>query len=154
RAADVHAAQVAQLGRAGLVEADEVAQDQIVVAVQLDAVGGVAGDDVAGPGRRAADDVAAGAGVDEHADVAVAHGCGTAGVGADVVAFDQVSRRAASADHDPVLLVAADDVAGRGRGAAERIIAGAARDVDAVARVRECGRAGDIRADGVAGHDV
>ena len=65
-----------------------------------------------------------------HAVALVGDGGGTGGVGADVVALDDGVRRAAP-DVDGVVAVAGDDVAGRGRGAADGDGRRADHDADA-----------------------
>src|SRR5262249_50380168 len=104
------------------VRADQVALDEVAGnggAVQPDALvagaDAVIGNDVAGAGRAAADRV--GRAVDEDAAVGVAEGLpaaagclAAAGVGADVIAGDEIAVRAAG-DADPVPGVGGDDVA-------------------------------------------
>ena len=88
----------------------------------------VAGDDVAGGGRRAADDVADGGQLD--AVVAVGDGDGAGAVGADEVALDGVVADGAGVDAvgDAVAAVAGDDVAVARGGAADGVVGAAQQD--------------------------
>src|SRR5262249_24261970 len=82
-------------GGASSIRADEVAGHQVVVrsrAADLHAVGGVARGHIARAGGGAADGVAGGAEVDDHAG-AVGERGGAGGVGTDPVAHHQVARR-------------------------------------------------------------
>ena len=72
-------------------------------------------------------------------------------IGADKVALDQVVVR--EVDHHAGIAVARDDVAGRGRGAADQVARGPLVDHDAV-DVGHSASAGDVRADQVARDDV
>src|SRR5262249_46192862 len=114
----------------------------------------VAGNDV--PGRTgAADDRVDGA-ADGHAgQAAVGHG-GVAGlVEADVVPLDDVAHRGRAADDHAAEaevaggVVAADDVPGGGRGAAEQV-AGRSAERDSVAEVALGSAGGGVEADDVA----
>ena len=124
---------------AGGVGADVVAFDLVgagAAARDDDAVTAVAGDQVARPGGGAADRVVGRAVQDHDAAVvcrAVAQRAG--GVGADVVALDLVGAGAAVADFDALLVVAGDQVARAGGGAADRVVGGAVQDPDTVAIV-------------------
>ena len=88
----------------------------------------VAGDDVAGGGRRAADDVADGGQLD--AVLVVGDGDGAGAVGADEVALDGVVADGAGIDAvgDAVAAVAGDEVAGARDGAADGIVVAAQED--------------------------
>src|SRR5262249_29245648 len=118
-----------------------------------------AADEVAGARRRAADGVAAG----EHGDAAVgvADGGVAGDVGADVVALDHVVRGADAGEFDAAeAAVAADDVAGRRRRAADDVAphdgaGGGAVQLHAgrvvvPAQVAQRGGAGGVGADEVA----
>src|SRR5262249_19126108 len=96
-----------------------VAEDAIPGAgFDVNAVAGVEGNGVAGPGRRAADRVVA-PGLDAHAVVAVVQVAGAVGRRADEVSLDEVARRVRIADGDSGLSVAGDHVAGTGGLAAD-----------------------------------
>src|SRR5581483_6983466 len=167
---------VAGVGHRGLpysIGADVVAPDHVGVGAdvgRLDAVAAVAGDDVAlggvvdAVGVRA-DAVAARAAAQEDAVLAVGQGGGPGGVGADVVAGDDVLRGADVADLDAERAVGRDDVAFQVIADAVAVAADAvapgpgdepdahaepAADEVAVAQ----GGAGDVGADAVAGDDV
>src|SRR5262249_28838820 len=145
---------VAVAARAGVVGADEVAGHDVAGgagAADLSAVVAVAGDDVAGAGGRASDRVVGGGGSDDHALVDVAQRARPGQVGADEVALDDIVRGVAELQGDAEVVVAGDDVAGRRRGAANRI----ARRVDAdAAVVAQGGRARSVGADKVPGHEA
>src|SRR5262249_26491973 len=118
---------VALGGRAGGVGADEVALDEVVggraaadIHPDAQARAGVAGDDVAGAGLRAADGVAGRVGDLQAVAVAQARRPGRGQ--ADGVALDHVAGRAAIADRHPVAGVAGDDVAGPRIGAADGVV--------------------------------
>src|SRR5207248_738066 len=151
---------VAQLGRAGGVEADDVAFDDVVVragARDPDAVAVVAGDDVA-PARAGASDGVARGTVDLHAVARVAHVERTGGVGADVVAGDRVRGR-------PRILkehtgkVARDDVALGGvvdpvAVRADAVARAATGEIDPGPVIAQGGRPGRVGADVIAGDDA
>src|SRR5262249_41232507 len=138
--------------------ADEVAQHHVgrrADVLDLDALGAVAAEDVTGPGRGAADGVAARRVEDEHAVGDVTQGGGAVLVRADEVARDDVARRAAVAEHHVAgevgqRAVAADDVTGPGDGAAEGVCRRAVGDLYAVAEVSKGGGAVHVGADVVA----
>lgn len=101
---------------AGGIGADEVAGDQVAGrprADDVDAVAGVARDDVLRPRRRTADRVRLGTRVDEDADIGVAHRDRAGLVRADEVPRHEVADRGGERDIDAVA-VAADDVAAAG----------------------------------------
>src|SRR5262249_26237592 len=138
---------------ADVVALDHVARGRPGVPEEVGGVGDVnavpvARDDVAGPGRRAADRVVAGA--DDLDAIKQVAQRGTAGdVGADVIPLD-LHPRGAVVDQDGAQpAVAADDVAGAGGAAADRI-AGTAGDFDARQLVPQRSGAGGIEADEVA----
>src|SRR5262249_20122633 len=138
-AADQEAvAQVAEGARAIAGQPDVVAGDRVVVHVEAEchAIAVVAADDVAGSSGRAADGVAGRVGADRDAVPQIPQGPGSGPVGAEVVAHDHVANRAGAADADTVAGVAADDVAGPGRGTADRVIL-RRLDRDTAGRVRE-----------------
>ena len=85
----------------------------------LDAVVAVAGDDVAGARDAAADRVRRRV-IQDHAAAVVAEAVAAGDVGADVVAGDRVPRGAV-VEQDALVVVAGDDVAQRGLGAADRV---------------------------------
>src|SRR5262249_11775164 len=135
--------------------------------VEPDADAGVAGDQVAGAGRRAADLLGRGRLADEDA-VEVGDRRRAAGVGADDVALDRLGPRRPEAANRDADVVAGDDVARprprRGRQAADGVVAGRLR-ADAVAGLeadggRPVGRRADVVAlderarDGVVEVDV
>src|SRR5262249_14428203 len=125
RRGDEHAGvAVAQGGGAGDVGADQVALDHVAAGAcvgDLDAVGRVTADDVAGQGAGAADGVAGGGAageallqLDAHA---VAQRLLAGPVGADEVALDHVPGRGPAGEEVHARHgVAADDVAGAGGG--------------------------------------
>ena len=103
---------------AGDVGADIVPLDHVVLGArvgQRDAAVLVAGDDVVRASRRPAHRVRACAGDDVHAVDRVGHGPGAGGIGADIIPFHDVARRARAGDDDAELPIAGDDVAGRPR---------------------------------------
>src|SRR5207248_9556561 len=94
-------AAVAHPSRAVPVRADEVSEHVVAVGDvnrDIDAVAAVAGDHVAGAYGRAANGVHRGAIEDGDAAIVIAEGRRTAGVGADVVAGDDVRRGARAGD--------------------------------------------------------
>ena len=97
---------------------------------------GVARDDVASGGMATADEVGRGRVLDHHA-VRVGHSERAGDVGADIVALDEVIRRARVGDQDAVAGVAGDDVAGAGRRAAHDVGDRPADQVHAVLAVRQ-----------------
>src|SRR5262249_40582589 len=127
----------------------------------LDARGGIAGDEIAGSRCRAADQVA-GRVAQQQARPGVGNGEAARGVGADVVALDYVvgcsNRSEETADADARHLVTGDDVPRTSDRAADRVLRGAIQDKDAGARggnaVANRVRAGGIDADIVAGDEV
>ncbi len=140
---------------AGHVGADEVALDgDRVVANELDAIGLVAGDDVARGDGRAADGYLAGT-PDEDPRDAIGHLGGAGGVGADEVALDCGADNTAQCD--AIAAIARDDIARPRGGAADREVAenlGAVEiGLDAVGAVGQGGGAGGVDADIVALHD-
>src|SRR5207245_3610018 len=158
-------AQVAQARRPGGVGADEVAGDDVVrrhqgaiesAAADADAVAGVAADDVARAGRRAADGVVLHVQIQSYSVAAVPQAGGPRCVGADKVAFDDTTGRSLNDIH-AVAAVAGDDVAGRGRSPAHRIAGSGGEKVDTHAKIgqRRCAAgvsANEIALDQVAGH--
>ena len=114
--------------RAGHVGADEVARDQVArrgrdAVLSTTTPSLVSGDDIARAGGHPADGVARTRSMDHDAVVGFASGDRAGGVGADVVALDQVARggRGAGAlDADAVILVSRDDVAARRRSSRRR----------------------------------
>jgi hypothetical protein len=106
----------------------------------------VAGNHVARAGRGAADQILVGR-VNENTD-AVAQPLKASDVGADVVALDDVVERGKLSDHDTAA-VARDEVAGRGRGAADQVVVGPRADMDPVA-IAAGQQAGDVGANQVA----
>src|SRR5262249_38283659 len=96
--------------RGGIVGADEVALHQVpggAIVREVNAIVRIAGDDVAGPGRRAADGVVGRAGVKDHAVVAVGHGGEGGGVtGANEITLHQVPGCAGAAEVNAIALVA------------------------------------------------
>ena len=164
-AEDVHpAAAVPQLGGPGHVQADDVALDNVAggrrfaVAVNDDAVRGVAGDDVALASPCSADFGSADAVVNHDAMASVGDGGRAVEVGPDVVAVDQIVVGPDVVDLDPVGVrpgVAGQHVSlAEGSVAADLVAVRAAGDGDAVARVPDRCRAGRVRADVVALDDV
>src|SRR5262249_39697379 len=145
---------VAQRAAAVRLDADQVALDHVAggAAEEVDAGpaegDAVAGNDVAGRGRGAADEVVRPA-LDEHAVGAVAQGGRAQGVGADQVALHRVARGTVAQQEDAVRETGGDDVARPGRGAADDAVAGALDD-HAVAAVAQGGRAVEGGADVVA----
>src|SRR5262249_21937089 len=114
---------------------------------QRDAVAGVGGDDVAGPGPAAADRVVGAVG--DYPVPAVAEGRRRGEVRPDRVALDHV---AAGDQVHAGAAVARDDVAGPRGGAADGVAVG--EDDDAVASVAQGRRPGGVGADEVARHHV
>src|SRR5262249_44524409 len=118
-----------------------------------------AGDDVAGDGRGAADDVVGGPAGDEDAGACVGQGGGAGGVGADQVALDHVAAGAGAPDQHAGQVVAGGDVAGAGAGRGRDPTDGVVRspEVEADAGgplVGQGGGAADVGADEVAGDGV
>ena len=138
---------IAERERAGGVGADEVALDDDAgdAAADRDPVDGVGGDDVARSRSRATDHGAVG--IDEDSIVEVAERSRPGDVRADEVSAGDEVRPAV--EPDAVAAVARDDVAGRGRGAADRDVH-AGGDVDAGLVSREGVAARGVRADEVA----
>ena len=116
-------------------------------ACDRNAVAKIPRDQVARRGDHPADGVVAGA-TRWRPALEVAKGLGPGSVGADVVALDQVVVRDVG-DLDAVAVVAGNDVASPGRGAADRVVIRKA-DLDAVARVDNGLGAGGVGADVVA----
>ena len=114
----------------------------------------VAGNNVAGRRRGAADGDTVGK-VDEDA-VEVGQGSGAGGVGADIVALDQAAGAGPiEVDaHDVAAAVAGNDVPGAGARAADGGICRAIIDFDLSGRIAEGGGAGHVGADVVALQDV
>src|SRR5207253_1161809 len=106
------------------------------------------------PRGRAADGVVGGALRDDDAGTrrAVAERAGAVRLEADVVAFDDVAGRVGAVEENALDAVAADDVACRGRRAADRVVR--RDDVDAEALVASRRRAVRGDAEVVAGHGV
>ena len=127
------------------VEPDQVALNGVPVRRGLDedATLGVAGNDVALTGRRAADGVAGRPGLHRDAAVRIADGAGAGGVQADVVPADQVTGRRGAGDADAGVVVAGDQVC-RNEGSGHTI------EVDAVGGVAQIQRARRVGPDEVA----
>src|SRR5262249_27369915 len=148
---------VAQGARAGGVGADVVALHHIIGGVHVpehDARLAVGGDDVPRRGGAAADDVAARPLGEPDARAPVAQGAVAHAGGADVIALDDVTGRAAVEDGDAAPGVARDEVAGLGGEAADRVVAGPVADPDAVLLIREGDGAVVVGADEVVLHGV
>ena len=125
---------VAERGHAGRVGTDVVAADRIVCrrgGRDQDALGRIAGDDVAGAGHGSADGVARAFDLDTLARVAERDATGD--IDADVVAENDVVRAGVAADEHAVVLVAGDDVPLGGEGAAHRVVVRVDADGHAVA---------------------
>src|SRR5262249_28041788 len=122
---DGHAlAHVGDHGAAGGIGADEVALDQVVRrprAADEEAVGTVAGEEVARTGGRAADGVRRRTVEDVDAVGPVGEGGGAGRVGADAVARHRVVRGPRALDDDAVGTVAGDDIARGGGRAADGV---------------------------------
>ena len=106
---DVDAESVGDSNPAGIVGADEVVDDGVVVRVGLRDVDAevIAGDDIALGDRGAADQVVVGAVYDLDTREAIAQGGRAGHVGADVIALDDVA--AAAVDCDAVAAELVDD---------------------------------------------
>ena len=116
---------------------------------------GVAGNDVAGARRRAADHVASGV-IEEHPVAGVAQGVRAGHISADVVPLHPIAHHefvAAEEDH-AVLTVPGDDVACRRRYAPDQIVARTKADEHADAGVSQVDSSGSVCADQVAEHHV
>ena len=156
---DAHAVGgVSQCEGSGDVRTDEVAPHHGRPAVGQEYAGPlVAGDDVAAAGRRPADD-RADYPVDVDSVLTVAEVGGPSRVQTNDVAQDDVRVRAGQDDGDPIVAVAADDVAGpcarHGREATDCVALGPAADGDAVTDVAQSRRASGVRSDVVSGDGV
>src|SRR5262249_45984117 len=150
---------VAQRRGAIGADADDVAGDAVAGRpgvphrVDLDAGVGVAADDV-GLSAAAADEVIAGAGPDGDAGVGVGRLDVAGGVGADVVALDEVAGRRGVGEQDALHAVEADDVAGGSAAGADDVAGGAVEEQDAALGVADVGGAVGTEADVVAGDEV
>lgn len=145
---------VSQGRRAEGVGADVVPLDEVAAVVHQNAAA-VGRDDVAGPGAIAADRGLVGTDLD--ALIAVAQGPVARGINADEVAGDDVAQRAVGAvvgsQTDAVQVVAGDEVALAGRGAADGVVS-RIEDVHAVQLVAQVGQPAGICSDKVALNDV
>src|SRR5204863_343126 len=147
---------------ASRVGADEVPQHHVAQhgrarvgdAFDEHAILGIARDDVALPGGRAADGVVDGPEVDVNAVALVGQGGTTAGVRADEVPQHDVAGGAGVGEAHAVLGVARNDIPFGGDETADGVVHRGGADVHAVALVRNGGGARGVQADGVAEHHV
>src|SRR5206468_2743803 len=102
----------------------------------------VTADDVAGPGGRAADGVVGRRTINLDTPGSVAQGVGAAGVCADEVADHGVRR--AALQGNAFQSIRGDEVAGAGRGAADRVVRGIAINQDAPVSVAQWVGAVDV----------
>src|SRR5262249_47374917 len=142
-------AAVAHLGVAVAAQANEVAAEGGRAAQDVDAVGDVAGDHVAGPNRVGADRDGGPAVVDRHAGL-VPDGHLPGLVGAAEVALDGVP--GPGRVYPDAGAVSGNDVGAEGRTVADSRIGGADIEHDADRAVAHGGGAGDVGADVVTGH--
>ena len=134
--------------RARRVEPDEVALDKGPVcshAPEKDAVIGVARDQIAGATGRAAQHIGTGFATEFDPRPTVAEGRATGDIHADVIAHHLVAVRVEAVDVNPLLIIARNEVAGRGGRTADDVRLRAVSDFDpgqAVADRRDAQRVG------------
>src|SRR5262249_15091086 len=155
-------AAVGECGGSRKVGANVIAADLICVRARAgnrNTLAGIPADDVAGANCTAANGIVARATENVDAVATVRDGSGAGGVEADDVALDHVVVGARPLDGNAVIeRVSGDDVARSrsrgGRGTADRVVLRTTHNPDTSGVVAQCGRAGRVRADVVAGDDV
>ena len=127
---DIHSPiAIAQGGGTAGVGADMVASDGVAAAIDIDTRDTVAREEVP------FDEVALRVPADQYPGHGIAHGVGTARIGADVVARDQVADGTKVANAHAPAEVAGDEIAVGGRIAADAVVLSPPADQDSVVHV-------------------